>query len=585
MGHLYRPNQPPISTAGLYFPGQSAQPERLFLLEAKATQHWLAGLSNTRIGSTARELYKTLQDFNRSQIPSLVRRPVLGTLLEPVHHSYRQLMGYLVNNRLPMDDNQLKIAKISKALLLELVLSFKIQLRDLLNEPAPARSLGLDIASIIQHTLLLHLEVLRHSALTYQSYPNHFWQETHLLFRLALREDLQTRHCPEPGILSQGLSLDSIQSTSIQDSYAQILLMSLSDHYRMRQQDIILLMNFLPEVSPQLEFSQENDSQEHDRFVILLTKNLPALQRSQIRPELLNAKDLLFMRTDALAQQLAKITSQLKFNNLTGEKEYRGLSKRNLQHLHQVWTQLPARHAPRTPLHFELEIISGLRAIYQHQSSIRKAIEATNLSLQPDISSLLLDPDSGMQLDLDSSFWEERSSSPIIQINDLDYQRAEGGGEGPALGQRFQILNESDGGYCISWSKDRVPAVKIGELLGIRQNSEQLGLHLAVIRWMKQHNDGGMLGIALLSRHCQPMQARLLEQEHSLLHQCLALEEKTSLALPRLVTPPLAFRVGQLVNLLGEQAHSQVRLLELLETSAAFNVFSYQPIDPFEHPA
>lgn len=581
MGFSRTSNQP-ASTTGLYFPTQRPQPERIFLLEAKATQHWLAGLSSTRIGSTARELYKALQDLNRSQLPSLVRRPVLSTLAEPVYNSYRQLEGYLVNSRFPLDDNQLKIAQISKALLLELALGFKIQLRDLLSDSDSARALAAPMASTIQHTLLLHLEILRHCALIYQNYPNRFWQETNLLFRLALRDGLQTQHWPAPGISNLGPGLGATQSNSIQDSYAQILLMGLSDHYRMRQQDIIFLMNFLPEISPHLEFAQEKDHQEDYHFVILLTKNLPALQCSQVRPELLNAKDLLFMRTDALAQQLAKIKSQLKFNNLTGEKEYRGLSKRSLQHLHQVWTQLPARHTPRTPLRFELEIISGLRAIYQHQANLSKAFEAEQLSLEPEMSSLLIDPGSGMQLDLDSGFWEEGPSSTIIHINEMNYQHADDSNQDDTPSQRFKIINQSNGGYCIGWSKDRALTIKLGELLGIYQDDQQQGLHLAVSRWMKQHEDGGMLGIALLSRNCTPAQAKLLEQEHSLLHQCLVLDEKTDSALPRLVTPPLAFRLGQLVSLLHGQSQGQIRLLDLLESSAAFNIFSYQTIDPLE---
>lgn len=552
----------------LSFPEQiPIQADRQFLQDARATEHWLASLSGTRIGTTARELYNALKDFNRIQLRPRQRLPIIQVFLEPVHSSCRSLEAYYLNKPFPLDSNSLKIAQINKALKLELALCFKILLRDLLKESNSRQG----IAQAIQGALTLHLSILRQEALTYHSYPRLFWKETNQLFQLALSHELQSQE------VSVSLS-ETRTPNSIEDSYRQITLASLSDHYRLRQLEIIRLFNLLPEFSSEVEFSKENDARLKNRFIILLEHNLPAMPLAQAKTQLLEDKKPLFLRTDALISRLETIESKLKYNNLTGEREYQGLSRRTFLHLQQVWSMVPTRHSPRTNLYFELDLVLGLKLIYKRQVETRNAQLDSELNIRSSMLSFLGSEGSEMQLDLHSGFWDDQPLK-ITHINEQDYQdpatiKANKSQENSQ--QRFQIVNESEGGYCLSWNSNGAHSIKVGELLGIRQKEQSDNLDIAVCRWIKQEQDGGLLGISLLSRIALPAEARLLEPEDSLLHQCLILEEETQTGRLRLLAPPLAFRNGQRLALFQGQALIQIQLLELLETSSSFNIFSYE---------
>lgn len=542
------------------------------MLEARATQHWLASLSGTRIGTTARELYKALKEFNRIQLQPRQRQPIIQVFLEPIHSSCRSLEAYYLHRAFPLDANTLKIAQINKALKLELALSFKILLRDLLKDSDTKQ----DIAQAIQGALTLHLSILRQDALTYHSYPKLFWKETNQLFRLALTHDIQS--------LEVALSLsETTTPRSIEESYRQIALAGLSDHYRLRQSEIIRLFNLLPEFSPVMQLSRDYDDQQKNRFIVLLEHNLPPLPVSQAKAEILEDQKRLFLKTDRLITQLESLESKLIFNNLTGEKEYQGLSRRTFLHLQQVWSLMPTRHSPRTNLYFELDLVLGIKRIYKRQLATRNAQLDSELTSSSGLFSFLGAEGSDMQLDLHSGFWEEQPIN-ITHINEHDYLRS---GTGKAdknqeAQQRFQIINESDGGYCLSWNSNNMHSIKVGELLGIRQKDPSQNLDIAVCRWIKQEQDSGLLGIALLSSVAQPAEARLLEPEDSLLHQCLILEKDPATGHSRLLAPPLAFRSGQGLALIQEQSLIQIQLLELLESSSSFNIFSYEKPDLVE---
>lgn len=546
------------------------QADRRFLQDAKATEHWLAGLSGTRIGTTARELYKALKDFNRIQLQPRQRQPILQVFLEPVYSSCRSLEAYYLNKTFPLDNNILKIAQINKALKLELALCFKILLRDLLKEPTPKQVL----AQALQGALTLHLSILRQEALTYRSYPRLFWKETNQLFLLALTHDLQS--------LDVSLALSETQApTTIEDSYRQITLASLSDHYRLRQLEIIRLFSLLPEFSAKVQFSEEDDQRQQNRFIILLEHNLPALPVAQAKTEVLRNKKSLFLQTDTLIATLKTIESKLKYNNLSGELEYHGLSQRTFLHLQQVWSIMPTRHSPRTNLYFELDLVLGLKLIYKRQVEARNAQMDSQLNIRSSLLSFLHSEGSEMQIDLHSGFWDDQPLN-ITHINEQDYQDSGTGkteadkNQHNSSHQRFQIVNESEGGYCLSWNSNGTHSIKIGELLGIRQKEHSEHLDIAICRWIKQEQDGGMLGISLLSRIALPVEARLLEPEDSLIHQCLILEKASDTGHSRILTPPLAFRSGQRLALFQGQALIQIQLLDLLEASTSFNLFSYE---------
>ena len=58
---------------GLQIPKQSAPKADNILLDQRETEAWFAALPMANVGETARQIYSTLVEFNRVEVPDLLR--------------------------------------------------------------------------------------------------------------------------------------------------------------------------------------------------------------------------------------------------------------------------------------------------------------------------------------------------------------------------------------------------------------------------------------------------------------------------------------------------------------------------------
>ncbi|MBF0256540.1 MAG: hypothetical protein HQL47_08810, partial [Gammaproteobacteria bacterium] len=455
-------------------------------------------------------------------------------------------------------------------------LSFKTLLRDQLAQRSAKKDLALSMHRVLQ----LHLACLRQIAITYHNYPRSFWQETHQIFTAA--RACQLEHMELPNSLGE-----QPQVTRLDNLYKQILLFSLSDHYRLRQQDILLVLERLPDWVEQVHLTQPSNSDSQDGlFALDLERNTPPLHLSLLSKEAQTTRASLSLDTRPLLQNLVQLRAQAKLNNLSGQHEVEGISTKTLDHLNFVWRTVPPRHSSRTNLRFELALVVGIKQIYMilHKAQMEHANGSP--VLPADIASRIsgVDENSDMVVDLDSNFWKINESD-ITHIDELIYLEHESGkpswtwqDDTAVTPLNYQIINESAGGYCIRWHDQDAPAIKVGELLGIRNDNNPRLFSIAVSRWMKYEREYTLLGLALISRTSFPIQARLNHRPDSLIQHCILLGEDEQTRLPRLAAPPLAFREDQEIILINPNLQIHVRVLQLLEGSAAFNIFSYEEL-------
>lgn len=564
------------SLSGISFPVQTQPQEESFLTSPQETRQWLQSLSGKKVGRTAHDLYKVLHDLNRVALPERTRYEITGLFIQPVRHNIHRLEKHYLNSNFPLNEKDRKIAQLSKTLLLELAISLKILLRDQLAH----HSSLMDLALTSQRALFFHLFILRQVALTYHNYPRNFWQETHHIYQASKAAGVDTLE------VSNGLCDDS-RLTRVEDIYKQILLFSLSDHYRLRQQDILQIFRKLPEWSRGTLLDGKFDGNASDNLFFLdLDSNTPPLHLSLLDASMAGKDGSFLMDTRNLVKRLKTTKKGARLNNLSGQYEIKGLSTRILDHLTFVWSVIPPRNSSRTNLKFELTIAVGLKDIYMllHKSQLENP-DGTPV-LPADIANRIstVDGNSGMVVELDSNFWKI-DSSEITHIDELIFLEHDSSlpawtyqDDTAVTPLSYQIINESSGGYCISWKDQGGPAIKVGELLGIRSDSNDHRFSLAVSRWMKYAKGHNLLGIAVLSHSSYPIQARLADSENSLIQHCLLLGEQEGGELPMLATPPLAFRAGQTIKLFNANMQIQAQLVELHEGSSSFNIFSYEEL-------
>jgi hypothetical protein len=568
-----------LSLTGISFPAQTELPAHSFLASGKRTRDWIKQLAGSPLARIAHEYYKALRSLNRSDISLDLRLALSQLFTEPVLNNSRRLEKYFLNLSFPLSEHDRKLAQLDLALLLELALSLKILLRDQLAK-RPSQK---DLALILQQILQLQLACLRQVALTYHSYPKNFWGETHQIYSLARRAGLALKGLPN-------LLGEQPRQIQAENLYKQILLLGLSDHYRLRQPDMVLILNQLPDWANAAQLlEQAQESSPDGLFTLDLQRNTPPLHLS-LMPAPLHTHPTdpapLLLDTNPLLQQIYRLRSQAQWNNISGQHEHQGLSIKTLDHFGLVWKTVPPRSSSRTNLRFELALAVGLKQIY---GLLRKA----QLEASPVVLGALADisqRSSGSEHDANElhNLGPGFGSITIGEWDHIDEQIfLEHDTSAPAWTwqdeqelslQNYAIVNQSSGGYCIRWNTQNAPAIKVGELLGIRNDENPRLFSIGISRWMKYENEYSLLGIALLTQSSQPMQARLAHSDHSLLHPCILLGELEQDDATCLAAPPLAFREGQEIILFNPNLQIQARLLSLIEATAAFNLFSYEEL-------
>ncbi|MEO5341983.1 MAG: hypothetical protein H7842_01370 [Gammaproteobacteria bacterium SHHR-1] len=566
-----------LSLSGISFPAQTPLAPDSFLNTPRRTQQWLKGLAKMPLARIAHQGYKALRTLNRSTLPLADRHQVSSLLALPLLHNSQRLEKYFLSLSFPLSEMDHKLAQLDRALLHEMALACKTLLRDQLHQGGRQADLLLSL----QQTLQLQLAGLRQAALTYHGYPKNFWGETQPVFALARAAGLAQKSARN-GLSSQPQRLHA------ENLYKQILLLGLSDHYRLRQQDILTILNHLPSWAEATELTETGPANGDcdGLFSLDLQRNRPPLHLSLLAANQA-AQPQLLLDARPLLQRLRELRNQAQWNNLTGQYESQGLTGKTLDHLGLVWRTVPPRSDSRTDLHFELTMVVGLGQICSLLQSIQLEQPRPPMGVLADISQRSASPDNWVA-EPEVGLAEEPRSQPYLgmdlgQIDEQIYLAQDSSfhacgwqEERKASLQNYSLVNQSSRGYCIRWNTQNAPAIKLGELLGIRDDDNPQRFGLGISRWMKYENEYSLLGIALIARDCQPIQARLAHNDNSPIHPCLLLDPAEGEDTPRLAAPPLAFRAGQEVSLFDSLSQTQIRLLDLIEGSAAFNLFSYE---------
>ncbi len=157
--------------------------------------------------------------------------------------------------------------------------------------------------------------------------------------------------------------------------------------------------------------------------------------------------------------------------------------------------------------------------------------------------------------------------------------------------QNWKMVNISAGGYCLLWDNLETTRAQVGELLGIREESDPDTFHwrLGVIRWLKFADKRGLdLGVQMLSPGAVAIAGRPDRRGAKnddftrglLLPEIATLQQSATLLLP---SPP--FKVGDtaIINCHGKNV--RVALTRLVENTGSFAQFQFTALGEVSLPA
>ncbi|MES9844210.1 MAG: hypothetical protein ABW162_14365 [Candidatus Sedimenticola sp. PURPLELP] len=572
---------------GLIIPERSKAQKNNFLTKPEEVKSWVSNLPIANIGETSRQVFKTLVKFNRIEMPSATRIKVAEMFRQPVDYLTSNLRKYYFDASFPLAAKNRKIAVLNRELYTELAIAYKIFL-----ETAGSDRRDQKLAVIAIHRAIRHLcQVVYQSAVIYDPYPDNTWRELHRLYALAEQsgyQDLPVKDNDEKATPS-----------TISRLYKEILLFAISSPYRVRQREIDQIYSQLPEWSQQITLEMpEGLSSRKNLFITHLWSDEPPshIELHDREP----SQRCRQFDTSELLSRMQEIFSETPNGSNTESRSGHQISQNLARHLMLSFTEAPQREFVRTRLNFQLKVAVGINTIHSLISTIGAEEPVRPTESSPDASDWLDDQHVGNPGYKDAFYTlnEEKftlSAEQVPLLSDTEMTTP------PAIEESHHLddmpswaskqddsantfscttINESAGGYCISWNGNDAPHIKIGEVIGIQSASNSKLFSIGVSRWMRNTPDGGMqLGVAIMAPSCAAVFVRIKDADHSRQSGLLLPEMKASELPASLILPTLPFKEGHILWLDEGTGETEVRLTRRLETSGAFARYQYAYLD------
>ncbi len=448
----------------LGIPPQKADPAKRFLTDPKAVTAWLEDLPLANIGETARLVYRALADLTHLEVPDLPRVRVAEELREAVRFLGRNLLPRYVDAAFPLPTKTRKIALLNREIHGELATAYKIVLLHQSKLPAP--KLDRKLVALAAARALRYLQAVSlHSALIYEPPPPGTWREIHEIFEFIRRLGLDEVAVgdgvePQPG------------SATPRDLYLRALLFSLVPPYRMRQRDMLSLADLLPAWAPLARLLPLSEARASSASVVVPTAaDEPPSYRAA------NGKEPAAATYALITHEIGEVLRRMIEGSTAEPTQSLGAlkaSKSLLRQLIQAWGAGPTRRFVRTRLNFDLDLVIGMDNVHALLYSLRNRPDSDDQAVTPEqveedsvleeltafTASIRVDSEpSALDMSLaedDSIFFFAQAprtdTPPRVESAFAPTAAAKALPAEPPPTFHLRTINESAGGYCLSWA-------------------------------------------------------------------------------------------------------------------------------------
>ncbi len=591
---------------GLQIPRQTAPKAENFLLDPKETEAWFDALPMANVGETARKVYKALIDFNRIELPDLLRAKTVEKFRPPVEYITSNLQKHYVDVGLPLSPKGWKTASLARELQKELAISYKVIIERMINGDATAFDRRLLVIAL--HRTLHYLgHSLLQNALIYATWPDGIWREINAIYAYASQNNVH-----ELPVKSDDGGNAAV-STTIQDQFKALMLFASATPHRLRQSHARLLYAHLQEWAQYASILTEDDGGTSlGRFNVDLWTDSAPMHNALRTP--VPGKRIAILDVRELLKHLRGEFEEAPWDNRSTLQSVRpALTRPLLRMLILAWSRPPDRRFVRTKLNFNLNVVAGLHAVYGNLRADNEPPYATRpaplFTLEEtektparnkiQWSSGILEHASLAPLDSDfadeslfrdSFLASSRSPVPPAPMSppgttEAEPLEAEQGTE--VTRHAVKTINESAGGYCIHWHGEDIPRVKIGELIGVESPQDRRKYGLGVIRWMKQQPDQSLdLGLEIMSTRCAAADVREDKTGSACKgapsFKCLVINDTdpASNSTASLVMSAMNLKTGVDLVLSTNDKEQRIRLTKLVEFSSAFARYHFEFVRP-----
>jgi hypothetical protein len=550
---------------GFGIPSQQPYSADVFDVRPREVRRWVDDLPLVNVGQAGRLLYQALVSTNGMDIPGKARLGLLETLREPIGSVIQSLRRHYVGTGFPLPEKSLKVAKLAEAMCRAMATGYKVVTRDLLLGRSYASSGRLALA-IHRSTRYLGQALLAN----YHAYapgPPGTWLEIHQLFLQAERQGIDAKRVQD----------DTYRLTkggTVTDAYKQVLMLALTDPYRLPQSETENVYVALERWAPLARLRSCGEHRGQRAFTVNLVKDQAPLAFS------FHGEPLDACRIIDAAEVIPDVQEELR--RATGHHPVAAtpapdmlpgdfLSEATLTRLLASWDNRPERRAGRVGKSSHVSVIRGLSAIHQFLLDLKEDPERAVREM------VEREPVSRLGLPLQQPEVEE-VPHPATWAT---FDRA----RPYVVPYECQTLDESAGGCRLRWSTPDLAGIKSGELLLVSFPQQQPASRsrLGVVRWMRQeHGQRPETGVQWLASRVLPVwtePARGLQGKAELLRALVLPERALDGDSFALVTSALSYRSGHEVTVRNGEGEKVYRLASLVEQTAAYAHFQVTAVD------
>ncbi|WP_019340014.1 hypothetical protein [Stutzerimonas stutzeri] len=547
----------------------------------RGVKRWLAGLPKANLGETARQLYQAMRELNQLRTPATNRLQLLELLRPEIHFVCRELERYFINQPIVLGERPRKVASLCQALNNHLAIGYKLISAELAPQTGRDRLQLLTIA--LQRAIRSLCAMLVRSTQLYSPTPDGLWLELHQLYAIAATNDIHRT------LVHDDLCY-RVAGLSTEQSYIVALMLGSARCNQMRQQGIGQLAQLLEPWSVLVHL--QAGLSPTSLFGVSPRIDGPPRYRSMYpasaRPDLLGIDP-----HDLVKAIQSHLRSPAEASEAKALAIPEGLNPDLLQHLTAAWGDISERSFQRAPTQGSMTLCIGMSALHYNLAGQRpfgellKRPDATRSAVfklnnaAPDVWSVAFDAQIVVE--------EERlpDEAPIEFVRPVTAStKASDDDEAaqPAADSLFptfevQRVDQSPGGYCLSWPGEVPAQLQAGELLGLQDASSQTW-SVAVVRWVRQvRGSGPQMGVELIAPQAQPCGLRLLRKtdQGSEYLRALLLPEISVISRPAtLIVPRLPFQEGQKVQINQNGDEHRAMLCRRQAGTSSYNQFEYQ---------
>jgi len=589
---------------GLYVPAQTMATADAPYFKVREAEAWIAELPAAHVGETARLIFKAMAEINRAPMQIALRFKLLELFRKPFDYVSESLSKHYIGQSFPLSPKNKKISELTRELQAELAIGYKIIINETLSKPNSRIDKKM-LRTAIYRAMHYLGQGLYKSYLVYTPPSGQMWLEIHHLYLFSEHNDLAS------DIVKDTLH-PSLGSNTISALYKQIVLLSLANPYRLSQSDITKIDDKLRRWARYSKLQKLNDPNAPAGMFSIDLEHNTAPSYFNTSPGIVNSEFIRTLDTNELIRTLRNQIENDDSNETDGKvavTNQNEISSETVKRLILAWGSIPKRNFSRKGTKDRVKVALGLSATHNFIQKQNNEFELEQARLngedfnspgvifseraefqsvpvkkigengnQPDIWDIAQNPNMKTQRSSGNSFpsfasiEEFQGSNSLLQVEDSLYEAYD-----------CILINDSSGGFCVSWENTSTSKITIGSLIGVAKDefNEENEWSIGVIRWIKAVDTNIVnIGIELISPSAQAVAAKNVTKKSSASDytRCLLLPELRSIKQPQTLITQSLFSVDDKLELNVQGQAIKVKLTKAVENTTTFNQFLFSII-------